>query len=74
MKKIAVIIPAYNEELTIKEVIIDFWSFVDKQNFDYKIYVIDNNSKDRTRQLANEVFEEYSAGWKRKTNSYRLSR
>ena len=60
MKKIAVIIPAYNEELTIKEVILDFWSFANKQNFDYRIYVIDNNSKDRTRQLATEVFAEHA--------------
>ncbi len=56
MKKVAVIIPAYNEELTIKEVILDFWSFANKQQFDYKIYVIDNNSSDNTRQLAEKVF------------------
>src|ERR1700741_2997604 len=57
MKKIAVIIPAYNEELTIKEVILDFWSFSNKENFDYKIYVVDNNSSDKTNQIAREVFK-----------------
>lgn len=62
MKKVAVIIPAYNEELTIQQVILDFWSFANKQNFDYKIYVMDNNSQDRTRQLAQEAFEKNHIG------------
>lgn len=55
---VAVIIPAYNEELTIRQVILDFWSFSKKQDFDYKIYVIDNNSKDQTRRLAQETLSE----------------
>lgn len=57
MKRVAVIIPAYNEELTIQKVVLDFWNFPNKRDFDYKIYVIDNNSQDHTRQLAQEVFE-----------------
>ena len=59
MKKLAVIIPAYNEEQTIKEVILDFWSYSKKEQYDYKIYVIDNNSKDNTNKIARDTFTEY---------------
>lgn len=57
--KVAVIIPAYNEELTIKEVILDFWGYQKKENYDYKIYVIDNNSKDKTNQFAKQTYAEH---------------
>lgn len=57
--KIAVIIPAYNEEQTIKEVILDFWSYKNKHQYDYKIYVIDNNSADNTSKIVKQVYLEY---------------
>ena len=44
--KIAVVIPCYNEEKTIKNVIMDY-----KQYFD-DIYIIDNNSTDKTFEIA----------------------
>lgn len=46
-KKISIIIPAYNEEITIKSVILDFH----KEFPDAEIYVIDNNSKDNTKKI-----------------------
>jgi len=58
MKKVAVIIPAYNEALTIRKVILDFWSFPNKAAFDYRLYVIDNNSSDSTNQIAKQTFQE----------------
>jgi len=58
MKKIAVIIPAYNEAKTIKEVILDFWSYQHKNQYDYKIVVIDNNSTDNTLQIAKDTIEQ----------------
>lgn len=48
MEKIAVLIPCYNEELTIEKVIKDFR----KELPDADIYVYDNNSKDRTAEIA----------------------
>lgn len=48
MHKIAVLIPCYNEELTIEKVIKDF----KKELPDADIYVYDNNSKDKTAELA----------------------
>jgi glycosyltransferase involved in cell wall biosynthesis len=46
--KIAVLIPCYNEELTIEKVVRDFR----RELPDADIYVYDNNSTDRTAELA----------------------
>ena len=51
MNKIAVLIPCYNEELTIKKVITDF----KKELPDADIYVCDNNSKDKTAEIAKKA-------------------
>ena len=48
MDKIAVLIPCYNESLTIKKVIEDWKSALPKA----KIYVYDNNSTDNTAEIA----------------------
>ena len=48
MEKIAILIPCYNEELTIEKVIKDFR----KELPDADIYVYDNNSKDKTSEIA----------------------
>lgn len=62
MEKIAVLIPCYNEELTIKKVIKDFKRELPKSD----IYVYDNNSKDNTAEIAKEagaiVRHEYRQG------------
>jgi glycosyltransferase involved in cell wall biosynthesis len=51
---IAIIIPAFNEEATIKDVILDFNKCVPQG----KIYIIDNNSTDRTRNIAESTLSE----------------
>ena len=51
MDKIAVLIPCYNEEKTIKKVIEDF----KRELPEAKIYVYDNNSKDKTVEIAKEA-------------------
>lgn len=48
MEKIAVLVPCYNEEFTVEKVVSDF----KKELPDADIYVYDNNSKDRTSELA----------------------
>ncbi len=60
MKKVAVLIPAYNEAITIEAVILDFWSYKNKNKYDYKIYVIDNNSSDNTNQISKVAMEKHS--------------
>ncbi len=51
-KEIAIIIPAYNESLTIKETILSFHYELPNA----KIVVIDNNSNDNTSKIVNETF------------------
>lgn len=60
--KTAVLIPCYNEELTIEKVIKDF----KRELPEAEIYVYDNNSKDKTAQIAEKngaiVRHEYRQG------------
>ena len=60
--KIAVLIPCYNEELTIEKVIKDFR----KELPEADIYVYNNNSKDKTEEIAKNngaiVVNEYKQG------------
>lgn len=61
-EKIAVLIPCYNEELTIKKVIEDFKRELPEAD----IYVYNNNSKDKTYEIASKcgviVRNEYNQG------------
>ena len=60
--KVAVLIPCYNEEFTIKKVVTDFR----RELPEAEIYVYDNNSKDNTSKIAEEsgaiVVHEYRQG------------
>ena len=62
IEKIAVIIPCYNEEKTIKQVIENFKRDLPKA----KIFICDNNSSDKTKTIALEagafVFDEHQQG------------
>lgn len=62
MDEIAVLIPCYNEELTIKKVVEDF----KRELPEATIYVYDNNSTDNTAEIAYEagaiVVPEYKQG------------
>ena len=62
MEKIAVLIPCYNEELTIEKVVKDFR----RELPEAEIYVYDNNSKDKTAEIARKagaiVRKEYRQG------------
>jgi len=55
-RDIAIIIPAYNEEQTIRDVIVSFHLLHPAAS----IYVIDNNSNDATSQIAAQTFHELS--------------
>lgn len=46
--KIAVLIPCYNEELSIKQTVTDCRKYLPTAD----VYVYDNNSKDNTVQVA----------------------
>ena len=51
MDKIAVLIPCYNEELSIVKVIQDCHRYIPEA----KVYVYDNNSTDKSVELANQA-------------------
>ena len=51
---IVVIIPAYNEELTIRNTVIDFYENMNNAFF----LIIDNNSIDKTGEIANQILKE----------------
>ncbi len=53
-KSIAIILPAYNEELTIVDTMQDFFSVCPEA----EIYVIDNASKDQTHELARAAYQQ----------------
>lgn len=50
-QEIAILIPCYNEEKTIEKVILDF----KKELPEAKIYVYNNNSTDKTLEIANSI-------------------
>jgi glycosyltransferase involved in cell wall biosynthesis len=54
---IAVILPAFNEELTIRDTILRFNAVLPAA----RIVVIDNNSSDRTRELAGQALQDAGA-------------
>ena len=54
MSTIAIILPAYNEELTIADTMKDFFGVCPEA----EIYVIDNASTDRTNEIARQTYEE----------------
>lgn len=53
--KLSVVIPAYNEEQRIAKTLQDIDSYLEKQNYDYEIIVVVNNTKDRTFQVVKEL-------------------
>ena len=53
-KTVAIILPAYNEELTIVDTMKDFFDVCPEA----EIYVVDNASKDRTNELARAAYQE----------------
>ncbi len=55
-REIAIILPAYNESLTVAATMLAFH----KELPHSRIYVIDNNSSDDTQNIARKTFEEHS--------------
>lgn len=64
---VAVVLPAYNEEETIEAVIRDFNKFLP----DAEIIVVNNNSSDRTADIAQSVLEELNVSSRRVLNEVR---
>ena len=52
---ISVVIPAYNEEIRIRESLIEARSFFNKSDLDYEMIVVDDGSSDRTVEIVRNV-------------------
>src|SRR6185369_15676842 len=55
MLKLSVIIPAYNEENRIERTLRDVNNYLSKQNYEYEIIVVDNNSNDKTFEVVRKL-------------------
>lgn len=55
MIKLSVVIPAYNEEHRIEQTLLDVDGYLEKQNYEYEIIVVDNNSNDKTSEVVNKL-------------------
>ncbi|HEV8601052.1 MAG TPA: dolichyl-phosphate beta-glucosyltransferase [Patescibacteria group bacterium] len=55
MKKLSVVIPAYNEEKRIEATLNSVDHYLENQNFEYEIIVVDNNSNDGTEQIVQRL-------------------
>ncbi len=55
MKKLSVVVPAYNEETRIAETLKNLNGYLEKQSYDYQIVVVVNNSKDKTYEIVKDL-------------------
>lgn len=61
MDKLYIIIPAYNEQENIKNVINDWYPIVEKIGNESRLVIIDDGSKDATYQIMQEAAKELAA-------------
>lgn len=54
-KLVVITIPAYNEERTLPKVVEEIRFFMDQTNYNYKILILNDGSKDRTEKVAKDL-------------------
>jgi len=59
--KLSIVIPAYNEEESIKETIDSIEDALAKVTIEHEVIVINDNSKDNTKAVLDELVEKYSS-------------
>ena len=57
MKKLSVVVPAYNEESRITETLRDISNTLSKQGFDYEILVVNDGSNDNTAGVVEDLIK-----------------
>ena len=57
--KVFVLLPAYNEEVSIRKIIAEIDSALKKENINYELIITDDGSTDRTNELIREASECY---------------
>lgn len=59
MDKLYVVLPAYNEEANIEEVVKEWYPILDGKSEESKMVIADGGSKDNTLQILNELQKSY---------------
>lgn len=57
--KLSILIPAYNEEMSIAETVELIHKSIDAQNIDFEIIVVNDNSNDNTEQVLKSLCKKY---------------
>lgn len=57
--KLSIVIPAYNEEESITETIDQIEEALSKVNIDHEIFIVNDNSKDNTLQVLEQLAQKY---------------
>lgn len=61
MKKVVFVVPVYNEEKIIRNSILKLYNYFKKNiNYNWKIVIVDNGSKDKTLEISNNLVKEFS--------------
>jgi len=55
MIKISIVIPAYNEEESIKDVLVELKNYLKKNNFQSEVIVVNDGSTDQTRKILENI-------------------
>lgn len=71
---ISVIVPAFNEEKTIEEVLIKTHLTLESLQFPYEVIVVDDGSTDRTREIASKYKATVLSNGKNRGKGYALKR
>ncbi|MFN3967053.1 MAG: glycosyltransferase family 2 protein, partial [Endomicrobiia bacterium] len=53
--KLSIVIPAQNEEKVIESVVKDIVKEIEKENILYEIVIVNDNSQDKTGEIANKL-------------------
>jgi dolichol-phosphate mannosyltransferase len=57
MRKLSVVIPAYNEEANIEKTVLSFYQKLIEAQIPHELFVINDNSKDHTLEILNRLSE-----------------
>jgi glycosyltransferase involved in cell wall biosynthesis len=59
MPKLSIVIPAYNEEKRLPESLEQVADFVERQDYETEVIIVNNNSRDRTAEVAGEFVAKF---------------
>ena len=58
--ELSVVIPTYNEEMNIKDTLLDIEHYLDSRNISAEVLIVDDGSKDQTNRIVKELASRYS--------------